>query len=142
MRVEVILYEIHTPMLILSASTGVVYRNQVGGVVNVQERMEGVLVPIELSDALEAALDERWFQSGRAGITLECADRIDAVFLKRPALAFLRVDRKRIHESSEAWVYVTIAGVPEKDDGSDPGYCGPIFGIGDGRGVLTWANSD
>ena len=48
----------------------------------------------------------------------------------------MKVDRARLHESYEAWVRVTLAGL-------DPDRHPELFlGLAVDQGVLTWQNSD
>lgn len=54
------------------------------------------------------------YRGGGIGITAETADALDAILDSHPSTRAVRVDRLRIDESSEAWVYVTI-DAPESD---------------------------
>jgi len=61
------------------------------------------------------------------------------VLAEKPSTAFVTVDRARLSESQEAWVFVLVdspaEGEPESSDI-------PLYGFGRTRGVLTWVNSD
>ena len=67
--------------------------------------------------------------------------------------SFVKVDRTRLDDSWEAWVYVLIESPDEADlvvggqveaaaEASAGTYVGPLLGFGRARGVLTWENSD
>jgi hypothetical protein len=115
------------------------YRNQVGGVVCWQAEQEGIIAPLDFGDDVAAQIEGCPFPNGRQGITEEIADVLDAIFASRPSTSIFKVDRTRLDESWEAWVYVTISRSPEF---KTPGVPGLIYGFGATRGVLTWPNSD
>ena len=137
-------------MLVLEYPSGVVYRAQVGGVVCWKAEMEGVLVPIDLSDDSNEQIMNCAYPQGREGVTAEIADMIDARLASEAGARFLRVDRARLDESWEAWVYVIVDSPPtpppdmsgEISADTFGGYFGPVYGFGLARGVLTWPNSD
>ncbi|WP_437926235.1 DUF6210 family protein [Sorangium sp. So ce291] len=129
-------------MLVVEHPSGVVYQNQVGGVVCWQAEMEGVLSPLDVSAGAAQRIQDCPYLSGREGITAEVADAIDALLASEPGARFLKVDRARLGQSWEAWVYVLIDS-PESSATDAAGvYHGPIYGFGGARGVLTWPNSD
>lgn len=138
----ILLYDIPGPMFIVQCPSGVIYRNQVGGLATYQEELEGVLSPLDLSDDIEGQLEAFPYPQGRRGITVAIADAIDALLASRPGANFLKVDRARLSECWEAWVHVLI-DTPERDEQSLSGpYFGPVYGFGTTTGVLTWPNSD
>lgn len=66
------------------------------------------------------------------------ADVIDAILQVTGSTDF-KVDRGRLDESDESWVYVEI----ETRDGSQAKHpaC-PVSGFGNCHALLTWPNSD
>ena len=127
-------------MLVINHASSIKYQNQVGGVVCAIERLEGVLASLAVgAEDIERIMNLPYSQ-GAEGINTEIADTIDAVLSSDPRTAFVKVDRARLDESWEAWVYVLI----ETPEGTDPvpGYSGSVYGFGSTKGVLTWPNSD
>lgn len=139
---RVSLHYIPGMMLIIEHPSGVRYLNQVGGVVNAQEEMEGVLAPLDISEEAASRIEAYPYPQGRQGLSSGIATMIDDVLASEPGTRFLRVDRTRLDESWEAWVHVRFHS-PDTDDRSlvDP-YFGEAYGFGAARGVLTWCNSD
>src|SRR5689334_5814997 len=95
-------------MLIVEHSSGVRYLNQVGGVLCWQAEVEGVLAPLDATPEVNERIQNCPYPSGRKGITKEIADTIDALLASHRGTTFLKVDRARLDESWEAWVYVLI----------------------------------
>ena len=54
----------------------------------------------------------------------------------------LRVDRDRLAESIEAWVYVEVGVTPPLDGPHDDSVLAEFEGFGPGKGVLVFPNSD
>ena len=134
--------------LIISHPSGVWYEAQVGGYACFHPQMEGVYVPVweAFPDPQETALYEyftgpKWVGHCYHGIDDETADFIDRVLSSSAYTQNLTVNRHRLKECMEAWVYVTIASAADEAghlvvngwDFSD-------FRTTDG--VLTWQNSD
>src|SRR6266498_164374 len=94
-------------MLIVEHPSGVLYENQTGGVSCGHPRLEGVLAPIEVSEESKEQI-QRLEYPVRPGIPAETADAIDALLAREPFARFIKVDRSRITESEEAWVFVLI----------------------------------
>jgi hypothetical protein len=137
------LYNIDAICLIVECDSGVIYQNQVGGLVCFQAEQEGVLAPLDVSPEITQLVEDHKFAQGRQGIDMEAADLLDGIFRSNRALSFLSVDRTRLEESWEAWVYVRIGDVPRTPDFEpESTYFGPIYGFPPGRGVVTWPNSD
>lgn len=145
----VLLYSLRHIMLIIEYADGVRYQNQVGGMSCYQAEMEGVLCPLDIdTDGITSFESLPYPQEG---ISYEIADIIDAILASKPSTCFLKVDRERLNDSCEAWVYVQISS-PDTDDSdrpetmpmtsARPAYSGPLHGFGNVRGVLTWDNSD
>jgi Family of unknown function (DUF6210) len=142
----ILLYDLPDELvLIVEHPSGVRYSNQVGGFTCDRPELEGVLAPVEVSEEVKERIQGLPYP-GTLGITSEIADAIDAL-LAAPCSYHLRVDRERLGESQEAWVFVIIASTerctrewppPETDPTT-----GHLYGFGPAaRGVLTWINSD
>ncbi|WP_368738034.1 DUF6210 family protein [Myxococcus sp. AM009] len=129
--------------LILLWPTGVLYSNQTGGNSCLHPQAEGAYLPLvdELVD-LEGLLHQffvgpQWMGRCDRGLDEETAREIERIL----GLSYttrelgLRVDRARLEDSHEAWVYVEVPAQP----GGDLALLGPIP---TSRGILTWANSD
>jgi hypothetical protein len=129
-------------MLLVGCSSAVRYRNQVGGVVCASEEIEGVLSPLDLSERAIERICELPYPNGAQGISVEIADTIDMILKSEPCATFLKVDRDRLEDAWEAWVYVVIDAPEDSDPARSTDYFGPIFGFGSCKGVLTWQNSD
>jgi hypothetical protein len=129
-------------MLIVEHPSGVVYENQVGGTLCWQARAEGILAPVDLEPNAVEQIMKLPYDEGRRGITAEVADGIDAVLAASSGGRYLKVDRERLGESWEAWVFV-VADIPESSEHQLEGpYFGAPRGFGRSTGVLTWPNSD
>jgi len=116
-----LLYDLKQPALIFLNEPGPLYRNQTGGVSCYQSEERGALLPVPnyVVDSLPRRL------KNYIRLSHEDADKIDDIWSRMQGLGNLTVDRKRLGESGEAWVYVHI---------DFRGYSGPA--------VLTWENSD
>ena len=155
------LYELEGPGLIVECASGVLYTNQAGGNYCMQPETEGVLVPLGNACKIEDKLYA--FFTGPDAPTLRLepshADALDMI-LRTPEAPyamtptfFLEVDRARLAESMEAWLYVTITACPEPyafrewnrneqpELPQHPMHY-PFAGFGRRSAVLTWANSD
>src|ERR1041385_5697651 len=138
----IVLYDLPDDiMLIVEHPSGVRYLNQVGGVTCWQAEMEGVLAPVDTSPDVKERL-QNFSYPGRPGISDQDADTLDGLLASFPGTSFLKVDRTRMNESWEAWVYVLVES-PERAEPTLSGpYFGPLHGFGAAKGVLTWPNSD
>jgi hypothetical protein len=153
------LYELEGLGLIVEHDSGVFYTNQAGGTCCAQPEIEGVLVP--LGTETEDKLDAYFASADVPPIRLEPrhADALDVILRTPPEgyawtpTFFLQVDRSRLAESMEAWLYVTITSCPDPVSFADPNqnlqpelpqhpthY--PFAGFAGRSGVLTWTNSD
>lgn len=140
---RVLLYQIESTYLIVECSSGVIYQNQVGGQICFQAEQEGVLAPLDVRSESANTLAERAFPQGCQGIAPETADFLDELFRLDLGMAFLVVDRARLAESWEAWIYVLIDQIPNSfDTNTQEAYSGPLYGFSGSRGVVTWPNSD
>ena len=125
-------------MFVLSYPSGVVYCHQAGGVVCSQPSLEGVLVPLCFSTEGEARLMSLPYGIGLR-MTDSIADAIDQILMEVNCTRYLVVDRSRLNESGEAWVWVRSVGSLAEND---PSYYGSLYGLEEARGVLVWHNSD
>lgn len=142
--------------LILLCSSGVAYTNQTGGLYCTHPSAEGVFMPIG-TGAQQAALAHVFGGGASSAIDAREADLIDEVLSRSDDTNILSVDRERLTDSHEAWVFVTVAPHPSRYPrlplvGSAETYAdphspirqsfSPIFGFGGARGILTWPNRD
>ncbi len=138
--------------VIIEYPTGVVYASQAGGTLCGLPTLEGAFVPFRnyvLTPSQELASPEShlldYFKGPKyrgtgatGGIDDEDGDFIDDVLAKAGVGGWIAVDRKRLHESCEAWVFVQVLA----DEGRpDVSICSG-FGPYPRRGALIWCNSD
>lgn len=137
---RILLYDLEQPSLIAEHHSGVVYTNQVGGLLCFQAELEGVLIPLPFDIAMRQKLENLSYPQGVRGINSDFADRIDEI-LRDSGTNFLKVDRDRLEDSWEAWIHVKIVDSPDiyRVRTDDPH---TIYGFGESSGVLTWSNSD
>ena len=128
--------------LIILQPSGAFYTHETGGYACFHESAEGVFVPLyegteENQEGLLIAhfTGPKWEGWCDDGIDEPTAEYIDYVFSLSPTTNNLRVDRVRLDDCKEAWIYVTIRE-PGEDSAS------PISGFGDCKGVFVWGNSD
>lgn len=134
MRAKLSLYDAGLG-LIIEHPTGVIYSNQTGGNFCLQPELEGAFVPLD-APAVEDQL-YAWFTQGDGHpirLPMSDADRVDEILRDAHLAPTIVVDRERLAESSEAWIYVLLQ---ETEFSVFSG-----FGPYPRRGVLTWANSD
>ncbi|MCY1053578.1 DUF6210 family protein [Nannocystis sp. SCPEA4] len=138
---RVLLYSIIGPHLVIQWKSGVVYQNQACGTACAQPEMEGILAPLDLDEAVAEELERVMTECHT--LTEALADQIDAL-LRRGRAPFVSVDRERLHDSFEAWVFVRIGAIPWelRYDEWPREYTGELFGFTGRRAVLTWPNSD
>src|SRR5689334_7767548 len=92
-------------MLLIEYPSGVTYRHQAGGTLCWRPELEGVLAPIDISDAHVEEVMKLPYDHG-LGISAAIADGLDAILAANPGSRYLTVDRDRMNESMEAWVHV------------------------------------
>lgn len=142
-KLHVRLWEARGAGIVLERPTGVVYQNQVAGHACMQEELEGVYAPLDGDvDSLEATLLKHFTGPYHGGwsrpLREEDADFIDAALDRAdPVGRQVRVDRARLGESCEAWVWVEVR-VPDTENQF------PVvqFEGQSLKGALTWSNSD
>ena len=143
--VRVALYDLLSAGIIISYPTGVTYSNQTGGTSNLQPELEGCLVPLPEVHPDKVPPDKilaihfsgpKWRETGAtSGIDTEDADLIDALLNDCRLSGIVKVDRSKLKESHEAWVFIQILN-------DDPGNAFSGFDPYPRVGVLTWSNSD
>jgi len=162
--------------LVVKRASGVLYTNQAGGNSCCQPVEEGVLIPLEEHCGIQAKL-EAYFAEHGSNLDRDDADALDRILQTREApyrgtpTFFLEVDRARLADSMESWLYVTITTCPDEHlvgfsqdgDGNLSGISTlsgrrwhpddqpelenrtlayPMSGFGRSPAVLTWLNSD
>lgn len=126
--------------LIFLRLSGIYYSNQTGGVQTNHPYVEGVYVPLgevgPVFGKLRKYCEENLGYSHWTGISNEVAHSLDSLFKEDKLLSNLQVDRQRLNESEEAWIYVKVKEI--RGDHKLISWSG----LGDCDGVLTWPNSD
>ncbi len=136
MNLEISLYSLEQAALILLDEGGAHYSNQVGGTMCIQAVTRGVLIPLSNSPPLNAdegaALDVK-LATLCQGVTLgeEEADELDLLFEREVFDYTIVIDRAKLTESVESWVYVNISTK-----------CQTHYGFTNASAILTWPNSD
>lgn len=157
--------------LIILGPSGVMYSNQAGGTCCLQPQDEGFFVPLhdevlgQERMLLDYFLQPEAPSAAPEGFDLKTADFIDEVLGISQSTRFLKVDRTKLRDSVEAWVYVEVSEQPEEPPVTFDGHIGetasgeiwrasdyaelpippnsyPVYGFGACKGVLTWCNSD
>ncbi len=133
--------------LIIECKSGITFFTQTGGKSCGWAELEGVFVPVANDLALDGVLiSPEWalskhfsgpphFHNYVGGLAESEAVIIEAALHQNLLQRNVTVDRERLSESHEAWVYVII---------DQPELAYPLFeGIGPFplRGVLTWTNN-
>ncbi|KNY30569.1 DUF6210 family protein [Pseudobacteroides cellulosolvens] len=143
---RVCLYGLDQLALIIICDSGVIYDNQTAGNSCLQKNEEGILTVIfdDLGDILKSLAE---FTINKIRLTESDADEINKILWNRSATRMLSVDRDKLDESVEAWIYVDISpneelvkDIEEKGEDIYPTY--EFRGFGRCKGVLTWNNSD
>lgn len=119
--------------LIISFPSGVIYTNQVGGFGCFHPEMEGFFVPLSLGHKNILFALQQHFKGNWHHIENSDADIIDKL-LRTDEFEFVKVDRSKMNESFEAWIYIDIEQLSRDLQ--------LLNGFGNTKGVLTWMNSD
>jgi hypothetical protein len=139
MKKEICLYPLKQLALIISEPSGVFYHNQVGGLRCVTLEEEGVLVFVD--EAFNRLYDEiSRYPYDYEEFKKKDADYLDQLFKRN--LKYVKVDRTRLKDSMEAWIYVVFEhGLPKPNKQS---LRNNIYfsGFDSKQGILTWDNSD
>jgi hypothetical protein len=122
--------------IVLEAS-GVVYSNQTCGNACAQPEAEGILVPFNDASPLGQSEQAFWERLARIlenahYLTPHLADQVDAELAADPDTRCATVDRSRLKDSHESWIYIDLDGTAS----------GLLSGFGRSKAVLTWPNSD
>ena len=150
--------------VIFKLSTGVLYTNQAGGYACRQPVIEGAYIPLETDHpkSVENALMEyftgpKWRGHCYDGIDEETAEFIDSKLAQANFFPGMKVDRRLLGDSYEAWIHLTLEFCPVDEKSweefkmssvaSNKGSTNPAstflyFGLEKTGAVLTWANSD
>ena len=138
-RPTVNLWETDGLGVIVLKDSGVWISNQTGGHGCLHPAEQGIYIPILKAERYLQKFSE-FFYSGpkwqgwcTQGIDNETADFLDNFFAENFWTKYLKVDRTRLEDSHEAWVYVNIAATQKED---------LFYRFGNCQGVVTWENSD
>jgi len=147
---KILLYEHVGLGLVISWPSGIVYSNQAGGYGCTQPTIEGVFVPLRNDCLLDGKLlspetellsyftgPKHRGAGARNGLDQQDADHLDSVLRSHRLDRCLHVDRARLTDSDEAWVFVQVTADEDSDGGLFSG-----FAPYPRSGVLTWSNSD
>lgn len=134
---EICLYNLEQAGIIILDRTGVVYFNQVGGSDCVQEKAEGLFVPVSNDpplDSLDLNLTTRLrsLTKGKGSFSHGVVKEINALLLEVSSSDGYQVSMARLKDSKESWVYITVT--PQGEFSQYNGY--ETFDA-----VLTWPNS-
>jgi hypothetical protein len=128
---------------IVSYPTGVLYSNQTGGTSCLHPELEGAFVPLDTDAGNElhayfAGPKHRGTGATR-GLDDEDAAFIEMLLAKRRLSTFVSLDRGRLRESHEAWVWANLTG-----DGGENVDSPPFTNLGPypRPAILTWDNTD
>ena len=123
--------------LIIRHSSGVFYTSQVGGHGCFHPEEEGVFVPLQTDiNRYELNTLEQHFKGSWDTLNEFEANLVETVLHRSSRnLSWISVDRSRLKDSFEAWVYVILDPKKTKMDEN-------LVGFDDSYGVLTWPNSD
>lgn len=119
--------------LIISFPSGVIYTNQVGGYACLHPEIEGVFFPLAVKHKKILFALESHFRGDWNHLQAKDADVVDKL-LRSEDFGHLKVDRSKLKESFEAWIYVEVGDLTRTFP--------LISGFGKTKGILTWANSD
>jgi len=106
--IRVSLFGLQGYCLIVPAPSGVIYSNQVAGYQTNQAELEGILVPVDCwnqAGTLER-VDRLMLDKDR--LTVADADEIDALLSAAEFGIPARVDRDRLADSSESWLWLVV----------------------------------
>lgn len=125
--------------LIISYPSGVRISAQTGGYTCQQPEIEGVYLPLkyDAKELEEYFTGPKWQGWCCNGIDEETADFIDNYLSNDGNTAYIKVDRARLQDSQEAWIYVDVF-----EPGGAVKEINLLSGFGRCKGVLTWDNSD
>lgn len=129
--------------LIILQPSGAFYELETGGYACYHALAEGVFVPIHRppDDDQEMLLTAhftgpKWEGWCDEGIDEATAEHVDHILSLSPETSYLKVDRTRLGDSREAWIYVNVS------EPTDDPRVARISGFGKCKGVFVWGNSD
>jgi len=129
--------------LIILQPSGAFYTHETGGYACYPAHAEGVFAPLhrEADDDQETLLTahfsgSKWNGWCSDGIDEQTADYVDYVLSLSITTQYLKVDRTRLADSREAWIYVDVYEPTEYPQAA------PISGFGLCKGVFVWSNLD
>lgn len=129
--------------VIIVQPSGAFYTHETGGYSCRWELAEGVFAPLRRSPDEDQELllstyftGPKWNGWCSDGIDEATADYVDHVMSLSPESSFIKVDRTRLPDSKEAWIYVNVHEPVEFPDNA------PLYGFGECQGILVWRNSD
>jgi len=135
------LYDALGVNLIKLCKTGHIYYNQVSGNACSQNYAEGILIPFNEDTFPENELEKRLSQAtiNENSFDIKLADKVDSILADYPFAKSATVNRNKLNDCCEAWVYVII----ETENISLPNDSMPIENFEKKfHGILTWNNSD
>lgn len=119
--------------IIILFPSGVIFTNQVAGYGCLHPEAEGVFIPLSVGHKKILFALQQHFNGNWQHIEETDAQIVDRL-LRSDGFEFIKVDRTKLEESFEAWIYVNVAEISETF---------PLLkGFGEAKGILTWANSD
>lgn len=129
--------------VIVAFPSGVVYSNQTGGFSCLHPELEGIHLPLGAQPGEELfayfAGSKHRGAGATSGLDDEDAAFIEGVLARHDLSGFVSLDRGRLRESHEAWVWAFVT----RDDGDGRG---PALFHGLGpyprAAILTWNNTD
>ena len=124
-------------LAIILCPSGVTYTNQTCGTFCLHPSAEGVLAPFNtdsLAEEFERSLAYKLgsYLRNVARLDEELADNIDRILGAHLDTRVASVDRSRLADSHESWIYVDLEEPPDA----------LYAGFGRCKAVLTWSNSD
>jgi hypothetical protein len=138
MKPIVLLYAQDNAGLIIPWKSGVIFQQQTGGYSCLQDSLEGIFAPLDdfaghAQEFTRHFTGPKWGGNCSNGIDTETADFIDTTLARIPGHAQIKVDRSKLSESRESWIYVDLL---------DPTSTGILEGFTPCKAILTWPNSD
>ena len=139
--------------IIFCYKSGVIYSNQTGGTSNMDPTMEGVYLPMRNDYLLvpkefvspENELTKYFIghphrgTGATNGISEEDAQQIEKILSEYRLHPIISVDRDKLKDSHEAWIFVTIKGDELQNTDLSAWADFNNYPI---KAILTWCNSD
>ena len=126
---NILLYSLVQPALIIPMHTGIFYQNQTAGGCCNQRSQEGILIPVSgyyVTDEIKKiCLNHDILNNNEA-------DAIEAIWKEAYLHVNIKINRNMLHDSEEAWLNVIV----------NPADLYIEHGSYNGEAILTWDNSD